>query len=63
MAINYAEDRGITPIGVARGGRMNIYTWPDRIRQDQDVNISAECGYRSGEQNGRMQRNSSLSQQ
>jgi FdhD protein len=33
MAINYAEDTGITLIGFARGDRMNIYTWPNRIKQ------------------------------
>lgn len=32
MAINYAEDMGITLIGFARGDRLNIYTWPNRIR-------------------------------
>lgn len=32
MAVNYAEDMGITLIGFARGDRMNIYTWPNRIR-------------------------------
>ena len=31
MAVNYAEDLGITLIGFARGDRMNIYTWPSRI--------------------------------
>ncbi len=31
MAINYAEDIGITLIGFARGDRMNIYSWPNRI--------------------------------
>lgn len=31
MAVNYAEDMGITVIGFARGDRMNIYTWPNRI--------------------------------
>lgn len=31
MAVNYAEDMGITVIGFARGDRMNIYTWPKRI--------------------------------
>jgi FdhD protein len=31
MAINYAEDMGITLVGFARGDRMNIYTWPNRI--------------------------------
>ncbi len=32
MAVNYAEDMGITLIGFARGDRMNIYSWPGRIR-------------------------------
>lgn len=32
MAVSYAEDMGITLIGFARGDRMNIYTWPKRIR-------------------------------
>ena len=32
MAISYAEDMGITLIGFARGDRMNIYTWPNRIK-------------------------------
>jgi len=32
MAVNYAEDMGITLVGFARGDRMNIYTWPNRIR-------------------------------
>ncbi len=31
MAISIAEDAGITLIGFARGDRMNIYTWPNRI--------------------------------
>lgn len=31
MSISYAEDMGITLIGFARGNRMNIYTWPNRI--------------------------------
>lgn len=31
MAVNYAEDIGITLIGFARGDKMNIYTWPNRI--------------------------------
>ncbi len=34
MAISYAEDMGITLIGFARGDRMNIYTWPNRIKLD-----------------------------
>jgi FdhD protein len=34
MAISYAEDMGITLVGFARGDRMNIYTWPNRIRLD-----------------------------
>ncbi len=32
MAVNYAEDMGITLVGFARGDRMNVYTWPNRIR-------------------------------
>jgi FdhD protein len=32
MAISLAEDMGITLIGFARGDRLNIYTWPSRIR-------------------------------
>ena len=34
MAISYAEDMGITLVGFARGDRMNIYTWPNRIRME-----------------------------
>jgi FdhD protein len=34
MAVNYAEDMGITLVGFARGDRMNIYTWPKRIKLD-----------------------------
>jgi len=32
MAVSYAEDMGITLVGFARGERMNIYTWPNRIK-------------------------------
>jgi FdhD protein len=32
MAVSYAEDMGITLIGFARGDRMNIYSWPKRIK-------------------------------
>lgn len=32
MAVSYAEDMGITLVGFARGARMNIYTWPNRIQ-------------------------------
>lgn len=32
MAVSYAEDMGITLVGFARGDRMNIYTWPNRIK-------------------------------
>lgn len=35
MAISYAEDMGITLVGFARGERMNIYTWPNRIILDE----------------------------
>ncbi len=34
MAVNYAEDMGITLVGFARGDRMNIYSWPNRIKID-----------------------------
>jgi FdhD protein len=34
MAISYAEDMGITLVGFARGDRMNIYTWPNRIKKE-----------------------------
>ena len=34
MALSYAEDMGITLVGFARGDRMNIYTWPNRIKLD-----------------------------
>ncbi len=32
MAVSYAEDMGITLVGFARGERMNIYSWPKRIK-------------------------------
>ena len=32
MAVSYAEDMGITLVGFARGNRMNIYSWPNRIQ-------------------------------
>ena len=32
MAVSYAEDMGITLIGFARGERMNVYAWPNRIK-------------------------------
>ncbi len=32
MAVSYAEDLGTTLIGFARGDRMNVYTWQNRIR-------------------------------
>jgi len=31
MAVSAAEDLGITLIGFARGERLNIYSWPNRI--------------------------------
>ncbi|MBI4763737.1 MAG: formate dehydrogenase accessory sulfurtransferase FdhD [Deltaproteobacteria bacterium] len=34
MAISYAEDMGITLIGFARGERLNLYSWPKRIKLD-----------------------------
>jgi len=35
MAIDYAEDVGVTLVGFARGNRMNIYTWPKRIAMEE----------------------------
>ncbi len=35
MAVSYAEDMGITLVGFARGDRMNIYTWPNRIKLEE----------------------------
>jgi FdhD protein len=32
MAVSLAEDLGITLVGFARGDRMNIYTWPNRLK-------------------------------
>lgn len=32
LAVQLAEDRGLTLIGYLRGGRMNVYTHPERIR-------------------------------
>jgi FdhD protein len=32
LAISLADDRGLTLCGFARGGTMNVYTWPQRIR-------------------------------
>jgi FdhD protein len=34
MAISYAEDMGITLVGFARKDRMNVYTWPNRIKME-----------------------------
>ncbi len=34
MAVSLAEDMGITLVGFARGERMNIYSWPNRIKMD-----------------------------
>jgi FdhD protein len=34
MSISMAEDLGVTLIGFARGDRMNIYTWPNRIAME-----------------------------
>jgi FdhD protein len=31
LAVQLAEDRGLTLIGYLRGGRMNVYTYPERI--------------------------------
>jgi FdhD protein len=34
MAVNLAEDMGITLVGFARGDRMNVYSWPNRIKME-----------------------------
>jgi FdhD protein len=34
LAVELAEDRGLTLIGYLRGGRMNIYTHGERLRKD-----------------------------
>jgi FdhD protein len=34
LAVSLAEDRGITLAGFARGGRVNVYTHPERIELD-----------------------------
>ena len=34
LAISLAEDRGVTLCGFARGGRVNVYTHPQRIVND-----------------------------
>jgi FdhD protein len=31
LAISLADDRGLTLCGFARRGRLNVYTWPERI--------------------------------
>jgi FdhD protein len=31
LAVSLADDRGLTLCGFARGGRVNVYTWPDRV--------------------------------
>jgi FdhD protein len=32
LAVSLAADRGLTLCGFARRGRLNVYTWPERIR-------------------------------
>src|SRR5581483_9237593 len=34
LAIELAEDRGLTLCGFARRGSVNVYTRPDRVRDD-----------------------------
>lgn len=38
LAIDIAEESGITLIGFARGKRLNIYTHPERISFDEEIN-------------------------
>jgi FdhD protein len=33
LAVELAQERGITLCGFARGERVNVYTWPDRVTQ------------------------------
>jgi FdhD protein len=33
LAVELAEDRGLTLIGYLRGGRMNVYTHRERLRR------------------------------
>ena len=33
LALALADDRGITLCGFARGGRVNVYTHPERVRE------------------------------
>ena len=32
LAVRLADDRGMTLCGFARGGRVNVYTRPERVR-------------------------------
>jgi FdhD protein len=34
LAISLADDRAMTLCGFARRGRVNVYTRPDRVRED-----------------------------
>lgn len=38
LAIRLAESWGMTVIGYVRGEKMNLYTWPERVKQTQAPN-------------------------
>jgi FdhD protein len=35
LAVHLAQDHGLTVIGYLRGGRMNVYTHPERLRPSE----------------------------
>lgn len=37
LAIRLAESWGMTVIGYVRGKKMNVYTWPERVKRDQET--------------------------
>jgi FdhD protein len=43
LAVNLAQDRGLTLIGYLRGGRMNVYTHPERLIKNELGKESAEA--------------------
>jgi FdhD protein len=42
LAVHLARDRGLTLIGYLRGGRMNVYTHPERLIRNELGKASAE---------------------
>jgi len=39
LAVRLADSWGITLIGYVRGKRMNVYTWPERVKGDQEGEV------------------------